>query len=61
MGEAGPHAAPGSHPAQPGAQGALVAADDPDFAGFLVRAGIESISLNPDSVIDVIRHVSRMA
>ena len=27
--------------------------DHPDFAGFLVEAGIDSISLNPDSVIEV--------
>jgi pyruvate,water dikinase len=31
--------------------------DHPDFAEFLVRAGIDSISLNPDSVINVIRQV----
>ncbi len=29
--------------------------DKPDFAAFLVEAGIDSISLNPDSVIDVKR------
>lgn len=27
--------------------------DYPDFAAFLVEAGIDSISLNPDSVIQV--------
>jgi len=32
--------------------------DHPEFAEFLVREGIDSISLNPDSVIDVIRRVS---
>lgn len=32
--------------------------DYPDFAEFLVEAGIDSISLNPDSVIEVIRHVA---
>jgi len=25
--------------------------DHPDFAAFLVKAGIESISLNPDTVV----------
>lgn len=33
--------------------------DHPDFAAFLVRAGIDSISLNPDSVISVIREVAK--
>jgi pyruvate,water dikinase len=32
--------------------------DYPDFAEFLVSCGIDSISLNPDSVIKVIRHVA---
>jgi pyruvate,water dikinase len=32
--------------------------DHPDFAAFLVKAGIDSISVNPDSVIDVIDEVS---
>ncbi|MFO8151176.1 MAG: phosphoenolpyruvate synthase [Trueperaceae bacterium] len=32
--------------------------DDPAFAEFLVEAGIDSISVNPDSVLDVIRHVA---
>lgn len=32
--------------------------DHPDFAAFLVREGIDSISLNPDSVVDVIRKVA---
>lgn len=32
--------------------------DYPDFADFLIAAGIDSISLNPDSVIQVIRHLS---
>jgi pyruvate,water dikinase len=33
--------------------------DYPDFAEFLVEAGIDSISVIPDSVADVIRHVAR--
>lgn len=32
--------------------------DHPDFAEFLVGAGIDSISVNPDSVVEVIRHVA---
>jgi pyruvate,water dikinase len=32
--------------------------DYPDFARFLVDAGIDSISLNPDSVIGVRRHLA---
>jgi pyruvate,water dikinase len=32
--------------------------DYPDFAEFLVECGIDSISLNPDSVIKVKRHVA---
>jgi pyruvate,water dikinase len=32
--------------------------DYPDIAAFLVRAGIDSISLNPDSVIQVKRRVA---
>ena len=32
--------------------------DYPDFAEFLVREGIDSISLNPDSVLEVKRRVS---
>jgi pyruvate, water dikinase len=32
----------------------------PDFAGFLVEAGIDSISLNPDSVVAVKRHVAKV-
>jgi pyruvate, water dikinase len=32
--------------------------DHPGFAEFLVRAGIESISLNPDTVIKTLLHVS---
>jgi len=32
--------------------------DYPDFAAFLVEAGINSISLNPDSVIGVIKRLS---
>lgn len=33
--------------------------DYPDFAEFLVKEGIESMSLNPDSVIPTIMHLSR--
>jgi pyruvate,water dikinase len=32
--------------------------DYPEFAAFLVEAGIDSISLNPDSVLDVKRRVA---
>ena len=32
--------------------------DHPDFAEFLVEHGIDSISLNPDSVLEVIEHVA---
>lgn len=34
--------------------------DHPDFAEFLVKAGIDSISLNPDSIIPVIERISKM-
>jgi pyruvate,water dikinase len=34
--------------------------DYPDFAAFLVAEGIDSISLNPDSVVSVIRRVAEM-
>lgn len=34
--------------------------DPPEFAEFLVEAGIDSISLNPDSVLDAIEHVARV-
>ena len=34
--------------------------DYPEFAEFLVREGIDSISLNPDSVINVIRRVAKL-
>jgi pyruvate,water dikinase len=34
--------------------------DKPDFAAFLVRAGIDSISLNPDSVVPVIRRIAEL-
>lgn len=30
----------------------------PDFTTFLVQAGIDSISLNPDSFVDTLRHVA---
>ncbi len=33
--------------------------DYPEFAEFLVELGIDSISLNPDSVIEVISHVAK--
>jgi pyruvate,water dikinase len=33
--------------------------DHPDFAEFLVEAGIDTISVTPDSVPDVLRHVAR--
>jgi len=33
--------------------------DYPEFAEFLVEAGIDSISVTPDSVPDVLRHVSQ--
>ena len=33
--------------------------DYPDFAAFLVDAGIDSISLNPDSVIGVIKRLAK--
>jgi pyruvate,water dikinase len=34
--------------------------DFPDFAEFLVECGIDSLSLNPDSVIKVIRHIAEI-
>jgi pyruvate, water dikinase len=34
--------------------------DLPDFAEFLVREGIESMSLNPDSVIKTLEHVAEI-
>lgn len=34
--------------------------DHPEFAEFLVRAGIDSISLNPDSVMDVLQRVAEI-
>ena len=34
--------------------------DYPEIAAFLVRAGIDSISLNPDSVIQVKRRVAKV-
>jgi pyruvate,water dikinase len=33
--------------------------DYPEFAEFLVEAGIDSISVTPDSVPDVLRHVAQ--
>jgi Phosphoenolpyruvate synthase/pyruvate phosphate dikinase len=33
--------------------------DHPDFAEFLVEAGIDTISVTPDSVAEVLRHVAR--
>jgi pyruvate, water dikinase len=32
--------------------------DDPDFAGLLVRAGIDSISVSPDSFLQVKQHIA---
>ena len=32
--------------------------DDPDYAALLVRAGIDSISVSPDTFLDVKRHVA---
>jgi pyruvate, water dikinase len=32
----------------------------PDFAGILVEAGINSISLNPDSLVQAKQHVARL-
>lgn len=34
--------------------------DHPEFAKFLVRAGIDSISLNPDSVVPVLKRVAAL-
>jgi pyruvate,water dikinase len=34
--------------------------DHPEFADFLVRTGIDSISLNPDSVVEVKRRVAEV-
>ncbi|TSC64156.1 MAG: pyruvate, water dikinase, partial [Parcubacteria group bacterium Gr01-1014_91] len=34
--------------------------DLPDFAEFLVKEGIESISLNPDSVVKTLEHVAEI-
>jgi pyruvate, water dikinase len=34
--------------------------NDPEFAAFLVKSGIDSISLSPDSVIRVIRRVAEV-
>ena len=34
--------------------------DHPDFAEFLVTLGIDSISLNPDSVIKVTKHIAAL-
>jgi pyruvate,water dikinase len=34
--------------------------DHPEFAEFLVKAGIDSISLNPDSVVPVLTKVSAL-
>ncbi len=34
--------------------------DHPEFAAFLVREGIDSISLNPDSVVEVLRRVAEV-
>lgn len=34
--------------------------DHPEFAAFLVEAGIDSISLNPDSVLGVIHRLAEL-
>jgi pyruvate,water dikinase len=34
--------------------------DFPEYAEFLVRAGIDSISLNPDSVLATLRRVAAL-
>ena len=34
--------------------------DHPDFAEFLVKCGIDSMSLNPDSVVKVIQHIAEV-
>jgi pyruvate,water dikinase len=34
--------------------------DHPEFAEFLVRSGIDSISLNPDSIVSVIQRLSKL-
>lgn len=34
--------------------------DYPDFAAFLVKAGIDSISLNPDSIVEVKKRIARV-
>jgi len=34
--------------------------DYPEFAEFLVRCNIDSLSLNPDSIISVIRHIAEI-
>ena len=35
-------------------------ADIPEFAEFLVREGIESMSLNPDSVVKTLEQVAEL-
>ncbi|MEO1959042.1 MAG: putative PEP-binding protein, partial [Nautiliaceae bacterium] len=34
--------------------------DYPEFAEFLVKIGIESMSLNPDSVLKIIQDIAKM-
>ncbi|MEK7135957.1 MAG: putative PEP-binding protein, partial [Patescibacteria group bacterium] len=34
--------------------------DLPDFAAFLVREGIESMSLNPDSVVKTLEQIAEL-
>jgi len=41
-------------------QGVVTPDQYPDFAGFLVEAGIDSISLNPDSLVRVKQHVAQV-
>lgn len=34
--------------------------DYPDFAEFLIKSGIDSISLSPDSVLEVVQHIAQV-
>ena len=33
--------------------------DNPEFAEFLVRCGIDSISVTPDSFANVVKHIAK--